>query len=52
MLIVFELSEMYIVIKTTETNMKFFFFFFKKTRNEKLIIYNEKLVIMYLSVSK
>ena len=51
MLIVFELSEMYIVIKTTETNMEFFFFL-KKTRNEKLIIYNEKLVIMYLSVSK
>ena len=48
MIIVFELLEVYVLIKMNKANMKFF----EKTRNGKLITYNEKLVIMYLSVSK
>ena len=46
----FKLSEIYIAIKTNETNMKNFFF--RKTRNGKLIICNEKLIIMHWSFSK
>ena len=38
---------MYIAIKKNKTNMKIL----KKTRNGKPIIYNEKLIIMYLYVS-
>ena len=48
MIIVFELLEVYVLIKMNKANMKLF----EKTRNGKLITYNEKLVIMYSSVSK
>ena len=40
---------MYIAIRQTKQTLSFF----KKTRNGKLVIYNEKLItIMYLPVSK
>ena len=38
MIIVFELLEVYVLIKMNKTNMKFF----EKTRNGKLITYKEK----------
>lgn len=43
----FKHIEMYIAIRKNKTNMKIL----KRTRNGKPIIYNEKLIIMYLYVS-
>ena len=40
---------MNIAIKTNKTNMERFL---NETRNEKLIIYNQKQIVMYLTVSK
>ena len=51
-LVIIEVFELPVVFITNKQNKYEKLVFLEKTRNKKIIIYNGKLIIMYLPISK